>query len=282
MNKMSESVRVVIACALGALVGSLLSLECVARLESAVWQTVGVCLGVLVGGLVGYLSYRFNEVCKACKRCVEEEAILASLWSCMRITCVCVYRYIILSVLLSLVTGMFVFYGSAILIGGTSFVVFLFTQQGSGVDLMGVMKFIATISLVVGIGVPFSAGVINTIVFFITRNTRDLDSPKDAIEVVFKYFCHLLPQHAVPYMYTKSCYGIKVLYSGMSGGVVKVFRYIHSDARIICFVGATIGSITGFVAGSAFIGCAAGAVMGYLEYRVVSVRLLKLVPSGDQ
>ena len=61
--------------------------------------------------------------------------------------------------------------------------------------------------------------------------------------------------------------------------VVLAFFYIHSQRRLICFVDATIGAAVGYMSGNAFLGAAAGAILGFINYEVVSVRWLKIVPA---
>jgi len=57
MNR--ESGKVFVACALGAFIGALAALE----LNSYFWW-----LGLIVGGLVGYLTYEFKEVIEAVRQ----------------------------------------------------------------------------------------------------------------------------------------------------------------------------------------------------------------------
>ncbi len=60
--------------------------------------------------------------------------------------------------------------------------------------------------------------------------------------------------------------------------VVRVFIYVHSARRTICFVDATIGAAAGYYFGSAAIGAVVGAVLGVVNYELVSIRWLKLMP----
>lgn len=63
-----------------------------------------------------------------------------------------------------------------------------------------------------------------------------------------------------------------------------VFIYIHSTARVVCFVDTALGvavaytlvapTLQAMLAGGAF-----GLVFGVLDYELISVRLLKLVPA---
>lgn len=58
------------------------------------------------------------------------------------------------------------------------------------------------------------------------------------------------------------------------------FRIVHSDLRTLCFVSAALFTAAGMViGGSVFWWMAAGGVFGILEYRVVSVLVLRLAPA---
>ncbi len=55
-----------------------------------------------------------------------------------------------------------------------------------------------------------------------------------------------------------------------------VFRIIHSDLRLLCAADAAIGSAIGYYFGNALAGGIAGAIFGFLNYEIVSVRLLHI------
>ncbi len=57
------------------------------------------------------------------------------------------------------------------------------------------------------------------------------------------------------------------------------FAHVHSQRRTICFVDAALGSMIGYTFGSAILGAAAGALLGILNYEIVSLRVLKLTPA---
>lgn len=60
--------------------------------------------------------------------------------------------------------------------------------------------------------------------------------------------------------------------------IIGVFIFVHSGRRTLCFADATIGAAIGYSFGSVIIGTIAGAVLGVINYELVSVRLLKLAP----
>ncbi|MBI2465932.1 MAG: hypothetical protein HYV66_01730 [Candidatus Sungbacteria bacterium] len=61
-----------------------------------------------------------------------------------------------------------------------------------------------------------------------------------------------------------------------------VFRYVHSRRRTICFSCAALGAAAGYYAGSALAGAVIGAMLGAVEYQLVALRWLKLVPNGGR
>lgn len=64
--------------------------------------------------------------------------------------------------------------------------------------------------------------------------------------------------------------------------IVRTFIYVHSERRTLCFVDATLGAVVGFFFGSAIIGVAVGTVLGFVNYEIVSVRWLKLAPTKTE
>ncbi len=61
--------------------------------------------------------------------------------------------------------------------------------------------------------------------------------------------------------------------------IATVFVYVHSARRTICFVDAAIGTAVGYTYGNVLVGVVAGAILGFVNYEVVSVRWLKLAPT---
>ena len=57
----------------------------------------------------------------------------------------------------------------------------------------------------------------------------------------------------------------------------QIFVLIHSELRVLCMTDAMIGAVAGFFYGNALVGGLIGAVCGLANYKLVSVRLLKVV-----
>jgi len=60
---------------------------------------------------------------------------------------------------------------------------------------------------------------------------------------------------------------------------MRIFVYIHTELRTLCFVDAAIGATAGFFLGSAIACAVIGAILGVVNYEIVSVKWLKLVPA---
>jgi hypothetical protein len=58
----------------------------------------------------------------------------------------------------------------------------------------------------------------------------------------------------------------------------ELFVRIHSEARTICMLGAAVGASVGYLAGSATVGALVGGALGFLSYRLITVRWL--APAG--
>ena len=58
----------------------------------------------------------------------------------------------------------------------------------------------------------------------------------------------------------------------------EMFVLVHSSRRVLCFADATLGTTIGYALGSAIIGAFAGMLLGAINYELVSVRWLRLVP----
>lgn len=72
---------------------------------------------------------------------------------------------------------------------------------------------------------------------------------------------------------------VATLLSEIRNFVIKVFVYVHSERRTLCFLDATLGATAGFFIGSAIAGAVIGAILGVINYEIVSTRWLKLVPA---
>lgn len=63
---------------------------------------------------------------------------------------------------------------------------------------------------------------------------------------------------------------------------VTLFKLIHSDLRLLCGIDAAIGAAIGYFTINPLLGATIGAVWGALNYWLISVKLLKLVPARQR
>jgi hypothetical protein len=56
----------------------------------------------------------------------------------------------------------------------------------------------------------------------------------------------------------------------------KTFILVHSEIRLLCMTDAMLGALAGYFLGNALLGGLIGAASGILNYRLVSIKLLKL------
>ncbi|MEQ1561601.1 MAG: hypothetical protein ABL899_02680 [Nitrospira sp.] len=57
---------------------------------------------------------------------------------------------------------------------------------------------------------------------------------------------------------------------------VTLFHIIHSELRLLCAVDAALGTTVGYFSGNALIGAVAGAVLGVLNYEIITVRVMQV------
>lgn len=62
--------------------------------------------------------------------------------------------------------------------------------------------------------------------------------------------------------------------------VATTFYYVHTHKRTIRMVAVAIGAAIGYQAGSAIIGAVVGGFVSYVEYQLVAVHILGVVPNG--
>ncbi|MEA2715263.1 MAG: hypothetical protein QOG91_291 [Candidatus Parcubacteria bacterium] len=60
--------------------------------------------------------------------------------------------------------------------------------------------------------------------------------------------------------------------------VRRIFILIHSEIRLLCMTDSMIGALAGYYWGNALVGGIIGAACGMLNYKLISVRWLKLAP----
>jgi len=58
----------------------------------------------------------------------------------------------------------------------------------------------------------------------------------------------------------------------------RTIKLVHSDIRLLCMMDSLVGALVGYFTGNALIGGLVGCALGVVDYKLVSVRFLKLAP----
>ena len=276
MNMTRGWLSIALACAFGAFIGTLTALEISTRFEYGPYLWV---VGALVGGVTAYIAIDFRHFCAEVVHSYHHTIAWrpdSHWWKTLPI----------------ISGGMAIMYSTTVGVGGVAFAYF---SDNPILILVGTLWFMLAASIV-----GASLG------WLITSN--NLSRAKDAAdrEQRLRYLAELgwqlmrwgnpigatlatirgLKWVAVrtPSTIARAILAtinvIRRIAGTLAQFVAGVFVYVHSQRRTICFVDATIGAAIGYTFGSAIIGAIAGVLLGVLNYEIVSVRLLRLVPSS--
>lgn len=242
----SRSFNVFLACALGAGVGSLIALQ----LSAMLWW-----VGLLVGGLTGYLSYEWRAVISAVPRAYraargwepsEEQvefsksslAILAAVWS-----------------------WPLLFLLSTVLVHQVAHITSPFAKVESFLIILMALATVMCLLFSVFFA-PVALAMTFSEILPVIESPRAIWSSVSAPAVLFWNLPREVPG----------------LFRFVRAFVWQVFVRIHSQERLICGVDAFLGAAVGYVAGSAIVGALVGGAMGVLNYELVTRRWL--IPRG--
>lgn len=261
---MNTRIRIAMACFLGGAIGALIAIQ----LGVYLWW-----VGVLTGGLVGYLSYEFKKVAHAL--CFAGKMIRTK----------CRYGFSIDVSMTSIRRQAFGFVQDAMFL-----VLVVIICSSVGTSWMFPLWFVrkpeepivpATIMFV------FAAFLIGAGLISATRYHKwirsELEQPKsDYVTVPLSVFL-VSPVGVLFYWLPLGIFKVLRVMPSVAKFLWKVarkaFLLIHSEIRLLCFTDALIGAIVGYFCGSALIGGMAGAVSGLVNYELISKRWLKLVPA---
>lgn len=230
---MERTLKIFMACAIGALVGTIVALE----LSHYFWW-----IGLIVGGLTGYLSYEFKEVVRMMPRAYRT----VSSWKPKESTKIYWKRYGLcltasLTIILSLLPLLLIITG----------------------DLTLIWR------------IPLAAGVFSGAISFLWAFDKDLliSDLKKGIKMfnAFSLYFYWLPKGIL-----WSIRNIPKAIMFLGRFIKTFFILIHSDIRLLCGIDAAIGTAIGYFAGSAVVGFFAGGLIGVANYELVSKKLLKL------
>jgi len=277
---------IALASAFGALIGTLTALEISARFEygSFLWS-----IGALVGGIAAYVAIDFRYFCAGVAHSYRN--VIAwrpyGLWwrafgsafvaAAAMVPTIMIVFAIVLDALISsdpmvpdhTVMGVFV-YAS---LYGIVFSIFTVPILGTFIGLAETAR---------GGKEPERwAEQLNSVIkinWVLARTSN----PVAVVVIAVRYTLRGLHYGIVhaPDVATATRSSIKEVGKTIAMFVAGVFVYVHSQRRTICFVDATIGAAIGYSFGSAIIGATAGALFGVINYEVVSVRWLRLVPAS--
>lgn len=258
---MNTQAKVFLACAFGAAIGTLVSLQ----LSPLFWWA-----GTLVGGLVGYPSYEAREIVRAAPvawRYATDRPQGYWLDVGKRIAGYALFlTWVPLAILLWFVN-----------------IPYLREVDGkSAIELYGLLGALGVAGLF-GFTLLFSMG---TVIFGMAALAAEArGNGKEVLEAGLELnpftVCIALGHFAVVALLEKRFY-LPALWRGMANVFHffwHLFRLIHSDLRLLCGLDAAIGAGIGYAFGNVLIGALAGGLIGLVNYELVSRRLLKLVPN---
>ncbi len=242
--------KIAVACGLGGGIGALVALQ----MNPLFWW-----VGLLVGGLVGYLSYEFKQVLQAVPvawKATKKEVMGYDwrLWSK-----VCLETFGLQS---AFILPLIIFFWLLALLVN---------------DPEGFLISIVTFTLLA----TTACCLVAALAVHIKKQGGSIDHAENLgkYNLLSVYFYHL-PRFTWKYVIKKSPKALVALVrvAKMTASFVKhLFFLIHSQLRLLCAADSALGAGIGYFYGNAVVGALAGAVIGVLNFEVISKRLLKLV-----
>lgn len=251
--------KVFLACALGALIGSIVALQ----LNQYFWW-----LGLIIGGFIGYLSYEFKKVMR----------IAPKAWKMAKGTDRKEIRIKIIRKTGKTLARILFGY-SVCLVSG-----FLFLMNASILMVMISPGFyfwskINKLSDPVYFQIAFIGAAVISSMFFLAAMCCEISDENDKYQD--RKFTSLVIALVITPILTIPLLALYVTYK-LAPWIIRFIKYlfilIHSDIRLLCATDAAIGTAIGYFSGSAIIGAIAGGIFGVINYKVVSQRILRLQP----
>lgn len=248
---MSDTAKVFLACALGALVGGLVALQ----FGPHFWW-----IGTLTGGFVGYLAYDFPAVLAAIPKAYRA----ARSWQPDKVY----WRHLIRDVF-----GMLgILQCAAALL--LAMVMMVMQDPKMTLPMAGLCFLVWSFG---GLPLCFLLGVVDDRLPLTYRKTNPISVCLWILAVLFRttlLFLHFLLQElqAVPARYRDLCFFVKCF-------SITFFREIHSDLRLLCGTDAALGAAVGYFVGNALVGAIVGGIFGVVNFEILSIRILKVVPT---
>jgi hypothetical protein len=254
---MKTSVKIFLACALGSIVGLLTALSI------SHTSALACIIGMVIGGMVGYLAYDFKKVLAAIKltwKQVMKLKLNKDNWRGRRLTALLMFNIMLITII-----------GILLLVTIISLAVTAFN------DPHNVPKnFIPTMLMILASGAGFMIFIV-PIFFIVQQIFSGSKSFGDAEEQNFlrtyirrsnplRIYFVLLPKlifKEVPIFLFDMVKALYKLFLLLFKFVKKVFVLIHSDERLICMSYASAGALIGYVIpGTGVLKLIIGAVVG--------------------
>jgi len=249
--------KVFVASALGAGIGSLTALS----VHPYLWW-----IGMIVGGLIGYLTYDFKQVIQDVPIAWNAtwRMFVSPIWKVVR-GAMLVFAVIFL-VGVSFAASLFLAFLLLYIFYPMEGVSFVNGWGGSGIAFGGVSMFVG-----------FGIGIALLIVEIKDSGTFE----PEEIKYILKLAAFLSP----PGIVVMAIWGI-VLLVIKTPTIIRflalfaknLFLLIHSDIRLLCGVDAALGAVAGFFLLNPILGALIGGVIGVLNYKLISQRILHLEP----
>lgn len=268
--------QVVLASAFGAFVGAFVALEISSRFEYGryFWG-----LGVIVGGLAGYVSVDFAELREGVALAYRRTITWRPDWPFWGVIGMMFLIFSVASSNIAFLVGLLSLNltNSLVVFKVFEVICFIFTIVGFAEGL------VSDSNLYHGDRVERRKGHL--------REIRDMGKVILLVNPIAVWFYWLpwgvwyLARRAPAAAVMASAQTGLVLSRAASAFVRFVstsFHYVHSHKRTICLAAAAIGAAVGHEAGSAVVGAVFGAVLGVVEYQLVAIRWLKVVPNGNR
>jgi len=262
-------IKILISCFLGSFLGALSELQLHHHLS---W------LGILIGAVAGYVSYDFKEIPRMFHRVwqqMPERKRMAALLRRMTGDA----KYI--SSGIAIVLGIIVFFGGGLVLMVFSFVNTIFIMAHyAGAPIIDTFQPPTGLWFYIGgtvwvlIGTPF--------VF----DWMDGETYRWEATIAVGCFAPAITPVVIPLVLAIIALILCLLILAViciclvlfAIAAYKTFRLVHSDMRLLCLVDSAIGGTAGYYLGNPIIGGIIGALCGLLNYELVSVRWLRLVP----
>ncbi|MCL4178678.1 MAG: hypothetical protein KJ072_13170 [Verrucomicrobia bacterium] len=262
---MNTEKSIAIACFTGATLGAVLALQ-----WGYFWW-----IGVFLGGAVAYFSFRFREGIVAARRVwrslarPKAAAWRTGIWNVARLTGAVMALLCFGVSILIMIVGV----AMSLAVGeGLSF-------SGQGQSGMSGEAGIAAQYWVIVAAALLFAVVLAVFGVLVAANDR-----KAACRTILS--CFLLTPLVLPFTLAfvigsallprAGRLVVRLAVVGLQAAR-QLFVLIHSELRVLCMTDAMIGAVAGFFCGHALVGGLIGAVCGLVDYKLVSVRLLKVV-----